>query len=186
MAVSKFGFGGIGFKVRKNTIEPGVNVRWLGGERFIVPALFEADLNYEYEFGEIVEIVGDTRTNYIVKPLDDKTTANSKLGVIMATMTGAQNIRTGVIRNGIPNVTLEVWLLDENLGGIGVAFKGDKAAATIGGAVFIGTGEATTVRGAVYPAAVTGGTITSNLVFQKLPNTPSETNALSVQIGRKL
>ena len=69
MAVlSKFGFGGVGFQVKNGTIMPGSNKRWLGGERFVKPALFEDDVNdYVYEFGEIVEIVGDTRTNYIVK-----------------------------------------------------------------------------------------------------------------------
>lgn len=183
--VSKFGFGGVGFTTKRNTIMPGVQRTWLGGERFIVPALFDASVvDYNYEFGEIVEIVGNDRTNYIVKPISAATTATAKLGVIMQTITGDTTIKGGIITKGLPNVTLEIWLLEENLGGIGVAFKGDAKDVAIGGAVFIGNGTNATVAGAVYGKAITGGTIASKLVFKSLTNAPTETAALSVEIGR--
>lgn len=185
MAVlSKFGFGGVGFQVKNGTIMPGSNKRWLGGERFVKPALFEDDVNdYVYEFGEIVEIVGDTRTNYIVKPIDATTTADAKLGLIMRELTGAQDIRTGVVTNGIPNVTLNIWVLDVNLGGVGAAYKGLAEDVEIGGAVFVGNGTAGTVAGAVYAKAVSNGTIATDLVFKSLAKAPTTTTALAVEIG---
>lgn len=185
MAVSKFGFGGVGVVVKNNTIWPGDQRTWLGGERAVVPALFDADApDYVYEFGEIVEIVGNTRTNYIVKPIDGDTLATAKLGVIMREVTGARDIKTAVVTRGISNIPLNVWVLDENLGGIGVAYKGLQEAATIGGTVFVGNGEADTVAGAVYAAAVVGGTIETDLVFKSVAKAPSETTALSVEIGK--
>lgn len=180
--LTKFGFGGIGFKVKRNTIMPGVNRTWLGGERFVVPALFDESLTYTYEFGEIVEIVGDTDTNYIVKPITAETLETAKLGVIMHEITGAQNIRDGLISNGVPNVTLNVWLLDRNLGGIGVAVKG-ATAPKIGDKVHVGNGTNGTVAGVAYAAAVTNGTIDTNLVFKSVATAPTETTALSAEIG---
>lgn len=183
--LSKFGFGGVGFKIRRNTIMPGVQRTWLAGERFVVPALFDATVtNYTYEFGEIVEIVGNDRTNYIVKPITSATLATAKLGVIMKTLTGDTTIHGGIVVNGLPNVTLEIYLLDENLGGIGVACKGLAADVEIGGAVFVGNGTNGTVAGAVYAEAVSNGTIATDLVFKSKANTPTETAALSVEIGR--
>lgn len=185
MAASKFGFGGVGFQIKKGTVWPGEQKNWLGGERAVLPALFENTVNdYEYEFGEIVEIVDNTETNYIVKPIDGDTTADSKLGVIMRTLTGAQNIRTGVVTNGIPSVAIEVWLLEENLGGIGVPFKGDVEDVEINGQVFVGNGTNGTVAGTTYGAAVTGGTIATNLVFKNVPKAPSTTEALAVLVGK--
>lgn len=184
MAISKFGFGGVGFQIKKGTVWPGEQKNWLGGERAVLPALFENTVNdYVYEFGEIVEIVDNTETNYIVKPIGATTAATAKLGVIMRTLTGAQNIRTGVVTNGVPNVAIEVWLL-ENLGGIGVAYKGDVKDAEINGQVFVGNGTNNTVAGATYGKAITGGTVATTLVFKNLPKAPSTTDALAVLIGK--
>lgn len=182
--LSKFGFGGVGFKVKGNTIMPGNQGMVWGARGLVAPALFAEDLDYEYEFGEIVEITGDTGTNYIVKPIDENTLATAVLGVIMREITGDTTIHAGIITKGIPNVTLNIWPLEKNVGDIAVAVKGATKPA-INGEVFVGNGTNGTVAGVAYPAAISGGTIATDLVFKSLANEPTETNALAVRIGRK-
>lgn len=184
MKISKFGYGGIGFKVNQGMDAGKQFSNW--GEELISPAMFEEGLDYLYEFGEIVEIVGDTRTNYIVKPIDATTTADAKLGVIMNEVTGGTEIRQGRVTRGVPNAVLNVWDLQLNTAKITVSLQGEDAVA-IGDTVHLGNGTNGTLAGAIYPAEITDGTIAlPNLTIQSHTMTPSTTAIRTVAIGKGL
>ena len=185
MAISKFGFKGVGWRIIGSNKFPGQQGDYQTVP-IISPALFEEGTTYQHEFGEIVEIIGNAGTNLIIKPIDEDTAATAKLGVIMTSITGTPDVYDGlVLKNGY-NVVVNLWVLNINqTGTIAVALQGATEPA-IGGAVYLGNGEAGTIAGTVYASAVTGGTLAiTNLEFASKQMTPSESTAKSVLIKVK-
>lgn len=181
---SKFGYKGIGFYVN-GAIDAGKQYSNFG-EELIRPAFFEDTLTYDYEFGEIVEIIGDTRTNYLVKPIDGDTLPTANLGVIMWEVTGGTSIREGRVTKGVSNVVLNVWDLQLNTAKVVVSLQGTEAV-TIGGAVHLGNGTNGTLAGALYPAEITGGTIEIEaLELASGSMLPSTTAIRTIAIGKGL
>lgn len=182
--VSKFGYKGIGFYVN-SSLDAGTQYSNFG-EELIRPALFEGLTDYVYEFGEIVEIVGDTKTNYLVKPIDATTTPDGNFGVIMKEVTGGTKIREGRVTNGVSNVALNLWDLQLNTAKIVVSLQGTEEV-TLGGAVYLGNGTNGTKAGAIYPEAIENGTIEiEGLSIQSGTMKPSTTAIRTVAIGKGL
>lgn len=155
-------------------------------DRIVKPALFEADADTTYEFGEIVVITGNTKTNYIVKNVDETITSDDKFGVVMNEITGATTIHGQIIDTALPNVVLNIWGLEDNLDAIVVpVFENDKEV-EIDGEVFLGNGEEGTVAGGIYTEEVIDGTIKlEGFVFKSEANKPTTGSQKTAAIGRK-
>lgn len=129
----------------------------------ILPALFADDDTAQYEFGQIVELVGDTKTNFTIKEIGADTVNTGTFGVIMGTITGAtRTYNPNGIITAERHIVVNVFILDRLASGsIGVALKllEGQTDPLRGGKVFVGNGTNGTISGAVYPEAVTDGTI---------------------------
>jgi hypothetical protein len=184
--MSKWGFGVDSFIVKTNAFLPGIQTEMFG-PRYVAPGKFqETYATYQYEFGEIVEIVEDKGGVYLVKPITTETTNAGKFAVIMRDIAGAESIKDVRVDEMLPNVTLSLFLLDNvNRGTISV-FLDSTATVTIGNSIHVGKGTGTTKAGAVYPAAVSTDTINlTNVVFKTVAMEPTNTSAKSVVIGIK-
>lgn len=183
---NKFKFGALKHIVTDALFAGRQHKQW--GHAYIAAAYFEPDYTGEYGFGEIVEIVGDLKTNYRVKPIDATTTESATFAVIMNEITGAQTIHAGTVNNGIPNVPLNIWpLIKENKGTIIVpVVEGATTKVVIGGAVYVGTGASGTIIGSAYSQNVTGTVLLTDAVFTTKATQPTLDEGLTVAIGFKL
>lgn len=154
------------FKLGKLPIKPstakfvGQIVDRKGYDRVVIPALFAKNDAHAYEYGEVVEIVGDLKTNYVVQAITDSTAVDANLGVILYQRDGKVDIKGGLLTKPEDNVTLSVWVLRENRGTIAVPVLGGFSSVQNDATIYLGTGLNGTVAGAVYGEAVTSnGTI---------------------------
>lgn len=182
---NKFNFGKLSHKLERVIFAGEVVKKW--GENKIAGAYFDKALTYTYGFGEIVEIVGDLRTNYKVKPVDATTTANSTLGIILRELTGAASINDVTVENGIPSVPLNVLPLTKvNLSSFGVPVVEGTTKVAVGGQVYVGTGASGTIQGSAYSTNVTGTIIATGVAFNSLVTKPTLDAGLTASINVKL
>lgn len=180
------------FKLGKLPIKPstakfvGQIVDRRGYDRVVIPALFAKNDAHAYEYGEVVEIVGDLRTNYVVQAVTDSTAVDANLGVILYQRDGKVDIRGGLLTKPEDNVTLSVWVLRENRGTVAVPVMGGFASVQNGSTIFLGTGLNGTVAGAVYGETISeDGTITlTGLKFKDIAEFPTtSTEVATAPIG---
>lgn len=180
--ISKFGFGELKFTVNTGAGLPGHQTRMLGGRLVPVGSFSKEHEDYEYEFGEVVEIVRDTDNTYIVKPVDATTNDESLLAVIMADVAAGTKVTDRLIRKARPNVGLSLYALVEgNHGAVSVPFAAEDI--EISEKVAVGTGQDGTVQGAVYPAGTEGTVEIKGFYSKSKPNTPTVTDAKVITIG---
>lgn len=180
------------FKLGKLPIKPSI-AKFVGQitdregyDRVVIPALFAKDDNHAFEYGEVVEIVGDLRTNYTVQAITDSTAVDANLGVILYQRDGKVDIKGGLLTKPEDNVTLSVWVLRENRGTVAVPVLGGDTLVKAGGTIHLGTGLNGTVAGAVYGEAVTSdGTIAiTGLKFRDVAHFPTtSTEVATAPIG---
>lgn len=188
MAVNKFGFGDLSFKVKYPTLFAGYQHK-LWGERLITAGYFDGTVDYTYGFGEIVELVKDDGKNYIVKPIDATTTAAKPLAVIMNEITGAETVLGGTINKGVKQVPLNLWILDGKINNgtvIVPVVEGTTTKVALGGQVYIGTGANGTIAGSAYSQNVTGTIAPTGLIFTSKVSKPTAAAGLTAAIGFKL
>ena len=179
---SKFGFGDLKYTVNSGIGLPGKQTRLLGG-RLVPVGAFDVDYeDYEYEFGEVVEVIRDTNNAYIVKPVNEETIEDSLLAVLMADNAAGTHVEERLIRKGRRNNALSLYvLIKDNHGAISVPF-GDEDA-EIGDEVGVGTGQEGTIQGAVYLAETAGTIKIKDFYIKGKPSTPTVTDAKAVSIG---
>lgn len=186
--MSKFGFKGLPI-VPSTAKFAGSIVERYGYDRNVIPALFAKDDSHVYEYGEVVEIVGDTRTNYVVQAVTDDTAATANLGIILRQRDGKTDIKGGLLEKGERNVALSVWVIRDNKGSVAVPILGGLALVEKGGAVHLGTGLQGTIAGAVYGEEVSNdGTVElTGIIMRGLPTKPyTNTDIGTVAIGVKV
>jgi hypothetical protein len=125
-----------------------------------------ADAGWLPEFGEFVEITGETAKSKIIAEVDEDTVATN-LALVVRDVVGAQTLGQGIVEGPKANVPVTLAIQTAGQKGHYVAILAG-GTPSIGGTVYVGLGTGTTVAGVVYdaPQGVEGvDSIETNWIF---------------------
>jgi len=182
--MAKFVYGALPRTLKAKGYLPG-HITSAFGPRYVAPGILKTDTT-AVEFGEFVELESNNSKGYIVKVVDDGTTA-AQLGVVVRDVIGNRLLTTDEGDNNIvaypkTNVPLSIFLGTAGQKAKIVAFLGESQTPAVGGAVYVGDGTNSTVAGALYTNSGSGKLAATGWEFASLKFAPTEGTGEAVEV----
>lgn len=182
--MAKFVYGSLPRVLKTKGYLPG-HITSAFGPRYVAAGILKTGTD-AVEFGEFVELESNTAKSYIVKVVDDGTTA-AQLGVVVRDVVGNSLLTSDEGDNNIiaypkKNVPLSIFVPTTGNKGKIVAFLGASQTPAVGGAVYVGDGTNSTVAGALYTTTGDGKLAATGWKFASTKFTPTEGTGEAVEV----